>query len=455
MGDQTTERTGPISLKRWFGIPFVILFVIPASLLVYRESRLWGLPDIGDPFDVEAFGTMELADEENAALEYRTADKLIPDFEDPNSDKLQETLEKGWSSATPEIRQWLEENRPALEIWLEGTRKPRALYCQPKETYLETMISVAGNRSLARLSGLVAARLESEQDLVNAWKLHRAGVRHGQHMGMHDSIARLSGMAVFAIHVPGIVRWSHHPEVSKDMLRQSIEDLQADFQMTPPISRILKNEYFFDMNRLRRKQDWEDFWSEGSIPKFELFLKNEPILSRRITQLAYQNWLSQCDQIHRNESAFHPGDLNLFTPEAGFGESELFSPKKIDDYHQISLLANRWLRSRMGLMEANFRNVARQGILLVVLAAQLHYREHGRFPEQAAELLTGSLKEIPPDTLSDKPEAIKYRRLTDDRCLIWSAGGNHVDDGGNIDRSWADDDMDYGFEIGPEGWKGN
>lgn len=40
--------------SRYVGIPLAILLLCVAAALHYRESRLAAVPDIGDPFDVEA-----------------------------------------------------------------------------------------------------------------------------------------------------------------------------------------------------------------------------------------------------------------------------------------------------------------------------------------------------------------------------------------------------------------
>ena len=50
-------------------IPLMILLGLLAAPFMYRMQRINKLPDIGDPFGVEAFGTGEITDEENAFVE--------------------------------------------------------------------------------------------------------------------------------------------------------------------------------------------------------------------------------------------------------------------------------------------------------------------------------------------------------------------------------------------------
>ncbi|MCH7688306.1 MAG: hypothetical protein IH899_16765, partial [Planctomycetes bacterium] len=62
-------------------IPLMILLALLTAPFMYRMHRINMLPDIGDPFDVEAFGTVEITDEENAFVEYRAASKLLREME--------------------------------------------------------------------------------------------------------------------------------------------------------------------------------------------------------------------------------------------------------------------------------------------------------------------------------------------------------------------------------------
>ena len=126
------------------GIPLFLAVVILFGPFVYRQSRLAGLPDIGDPFDIEKFGTVEITDEENAFVEYNRASLPYA----PGG--VDEVIEQGWSTATPAIRKWLDDNRDALELLKTGSKKPKALIGQPKDQSYLTMIGVRKHRALSR-----------------------------------------------------------------------------------------------------------------------------------------------------------------------------------------------------------------------------------------------------------------------------------------------------------------
>jgi hypothetical protein len=52
------------------------LILVAASLWAWWALQLWGLPDIGDPFDVKAFQAVRVPDEHNAFVEYCHAETL-------------------------------------------------------------------------------------------------------------------------------------------------------------------------------------------------------------------------------------------------------------------------------------------------------------------------------------------------------------------------------------------
>jgi hypothetical protein len=65
----------------------------------------------------------------------------------------------------------------------------------------------------------------------------------------------------------------------------------------------------------------------------------------------------------------------------------------------------------------------------VILAALFRYREtHGELPESLNQLVPSLFKVVPHDIMDGQP--MRYRRLENGGCLLWSIGKNRVDDGG-------------------------
>jgi hypothetical protein len=141
------------------GLPLALLLCLAGSPFVYRAMRLAGLPDCGPPFDVEAFGTQDVPDAENAFVEYRAAEKLYQRMPSSKADdeSFDKAMEEGWSEANANIRKWVADNRASMEIRRRGTEKPDAIYLQPKDGTYETLLPVVqAARGFGRLAHLEA-----------------------------------------------------------------------------------------------------------------------------------------------------------------------------------------------------------------------------------------------------------------------------------------------------------
>ena len=82
------------------------------ALAVWWWKSLDGLPDIGDPFDVAAYCAIRVPADQNAFTYLRRAEeKLTPS---PSH------LALSWSQADPKLREWVEANRQAIELFQQG-----------------------------------------------------------------------------------------------------------------------------------------------------------------------------------------------------------------------------------------------------------------------------------------------------------------------------------------------
>jgi hypothetical protein len=436
------------------GIPVFVVLVLLASPFIYRSSQLAGLPDIGDPFDVEAFGTVEITDEENAFIEYRDAAALLTEMTDAVTESYTRVGEEGWSAANDELRQWLRDNRAALEIWRKGTQKPRALCHQPRLIRIDTFLLVASNlRDLGRLAQMEGSKLEAEGNFQAAWEWYRAIFCFSRHLGQHGMLLeRMIGMALHAITAGVMEQRSRNSSVNADELRKALEAIRVAFQMTPPASTSYKVAYLSLRNSLAEPNLTvvEQFGLapagfEGRLATTWFFLTNEPEVTRRLSQHCYGNWLEQIDKPRhaRPAQSAIAGLFQTATP-ASPGRLEL-SASEIENYLRSSQIAAYVLGVMSTFDESIGREQARQGALEVVLAAQIYRREQGKFPEKAEDLLDGILDDLPADPFAKAGETIHYRRLPEG-FAVWSIGPNRRDDGG--DFSFADsEDGDVGYEV--------
>src|SRR4051812_21689443 len=88
------------SPRRLWPYLLVPLAIIPATW-IWWATQLWGLPDIGDPFDVGAFQTQTSPEERNAFVLYReSADKRVPPIAADGTRGLFPGNDAQWSRAS-------------------------------------------------------------------------------------------------------------------------------------------------------------------------------------------------------------------------------------------------------------------------------------------------------------------------------------------------------------------
>lgn len=242
------------------GLPVAALLLAASGVLVCREARLRGLPDIGEPFDIDQFDAIDVAAEENAWPHYEAAGGMLASPPGIRFDEVNAAHENGWDAATLALKQWLEDNRQALERWRLGTTRPFCLRVRPSEIAIDTFAgSVQEAHTFTDLAILMALRLESEGDPQAAWGWHRALFRFSRHRGMHDAmIERLVGNAIHAISLRPITRWSANPVLGPKVLLAALSDVREDFRLTAPPSIGLKYEYLLERDTLARLDEVRD-----------------------------------------------------------------------------------------------------------------------------------------------------------------------------------------------------
>ncbi len=147
----------------------LLLLAIVAGPPLWWATQLWGLPDIGDPFDVAAFRAMTIPDDRNAFVPYRQAAGLLKPLkvpENPSSKRINWFAR--WAKAEPEFRRWVEANHEALALYHQGAEMPNALDPSPLFGQEHDRMTEALS-SFQRLALLEASRLEEQGDMAGAW----------------------------------------------------------------------------------------------------------------------------------------------------------------------------------------------------------------------------------------------------------------------------------------------
>jgi hypothetical protein len=425
-------RTGAIGRFQTRRGRFLGLGVL-AALLAVLVSWIWGirtldgLPDVGDPFDVaEARRPIDIADWDNAYVLYVEAKREM--LKRPAALSRVAFDELTWAKAGDDVRDFVDKNRPALELWREGSERPAAIYNQPGNLAIDTLLPVIQEVApLASLAGLEGSRHEHEGAMDQAWNWYRAMLRSSRHFGMHGVLVeRMIGASQHKVAARHIMRWAADPRVDARLLRKALEDTLLADAMTPPMSETLKLEYLMylrDLEEMRvivqdipmpggrfgvLEQMVAATGAKAPIQRFCLRASNDVERSRRAARLLFANWLAQVDKpatkrapiaiskptlIYASDPtappaarAVDPDVLNMAIDHTALAH-EMFRPAGQDG---TPMSRAPWEGDGHLARESRHR-----AALIVKLAAELFRREHNKPPATAGALVGSYLKVLP------------------------------------------------------------
>jgi hypothetical protein len=462
---EDSTRTRSRRLKR---SAIGILILVVAVPVGYRAYEVLDTPDVGEPFDVEAFASYSLPDERNAFTYYRKAVKLFvteqavmdSDATIKSSDfwKSWTAAAEGWEHAIPGVRRWVAVNRPMLAEWKHGADCAESLEYSPADLLAGIPWSSDSAQRLqncARLQDLEGMRLIAEGHPTEAWGCFRNLLRASRHLAMHGTcLDTLVGNAIGELGVCGGVKWSGQKSVGAVQLKNAIRDLLSVEEMRTPPSDTIKLDYvFFKLA--------ETGHAYGTSGRSWIRSTGYPAELGRAARLVVANLLTQVDRPRYLRTPVHPGhfglfeldpkeppNLNLRPPEEieRFAETSAGTVAKMlrqiapDAANEIQLYDPQIAMSGLqAAYEAQDTAQARRESLRLALALQLHIREHGEFPASLDELVKrGYLKSIPPDPFG-KGEPFRYGResTTPGSAVVWSIWTDGVDQGGVEKVDWV------------------
>ena len=223
-------------LGSWRVRRVLAVFVVGAIVFaIWRAYSLTGLPDVGAPFDVaEAIKPIAIPDSENAFVVYAKAHARLG--RPAAAIRQSEAWKKGdWSRSDSALRTYLAANRPALDVWREGSERPKAIYHQIDNARIETVVPLVTNLGeFTQMALLEAGRLEAAGDVDGAWGWYRAILRSSRHTSHGFLIQRLVGGALYRRASERVTRWAADPAGDATHLRQALEEVLAINAMTPP-----------------------------------------------------------------------------------------------------------------------------------------------------------------------------------------------------------------------------
>jgi hypothetical protein len=398
----------------------VLLAMIIAPPL-WWSIQLWGLPDVGAPFEEEAFRSIRIPDDRNAFVLYRQAARVLKPLASSRKPSEMPLRQRGpWPKDEMEGLRWVEENRQAMTVYRQGTERPDALDLELPTTPQSWEIIIA-LRSLHVLARLEGTRLEHQGDMAGAWGWYRAALRATYHMCLRGSVGmRMNAQVAHGELREQVTQWAADPRTTPAMIRQALDDAIACEAFTPSDSYTLKAEYpeiermldnpnnpgrYAPFLRLRRTLRLTAYLLTPeqleAIADVWRWWRREPERSRRVLRLAFANWLAYEDLPPDRRPSPSPGisgpyDFYDLGPDAP-AKARALSPAALDHWLASSSDAFELMRGwRIQALRVSER--AGHRALVVLLASELYRRDHrGDNPPSDEALVGPYLKTLPDD----------------------------------------------------------
>jgi hypothetical protein len=409
--------------KRLALLGLYCLLIVFAGVLLWRESRLAGLPEIRDPFDTASLLALEVADVRNAFVLYKEASEKAK-----RDEAMERRLSAGsyaWPAATDkEALAYLAANAEALATWRRGSERPDALYTPLRElTYEIRLPLVQDHRLFFRLAMFETSRLEAAGDMAGAWGWYRAALRGSRLLGRHGTIiAWLVGCAEYANASTKIAAWAADSRVDAAHLQTALADILEINALTAPNSEALQGEYVSGLRMVSdparmfaffKAEPWAMEEVDMKIWYYHLpgfwsarcFLDHEPERSRRIFKLMFQNWMAQCDKPPSERPRMLGTAANprmLFDTEPPRGA---LRPVDLVPRIESALLAKTVSPVYASIQGAFDRNRAQRASLVIMLAEKLFERKFGKPPSSHDELIGPCLQRFPDEYVKPVDDA--------------------------------------------------
>ncbi len=416
---------------RWIGksrkricMAVTLVLVILASPPLWWFLQLAGLPDIGEPFDVAAFRAFRVPDDRNAFVLYGQAAVLLkPSPEYRATSGVNDILAR-WSTASPEVRRWADENREAVAVYCQGASRPDALDPDAglERQSFKTFSALWSFRLLVLLK---ASRLEEQGDMASAWDLYRAMMRTIRHVGIHGDIYRRNMVQCWHRDLRNrLMIWADDKRTTPALLRHAIDDVTACEALANSERDSLKAGYLAASALLESPSSpgrqvplvrFQRFWH----PDYQLnpeqiqalwdgwrLFRREPERSRRLIRLITANWLAYldlpADVRPKPDPQFAAFDFYRFAPQSP-PQARALSPEALDRWFDTAFDAQQVL----GFIDASGIQTMEQANhvdFLVLLGTELYHRDHGTDPPTPDALVGPYLKSLPADFLTKKPK---------------------------------------------------
>ncbi|MEZ6045911.1 MAG: hypothetical protein R3C11_10115 [Planctomycetaceae bacterium] len=389
-----------------------LVLVMLVYFIAWRTYRIHSIPDVGAPFDVEAYlAKYELAENQYQEIFVETfelsleidSDKLTSDgYSDFDRER---TILLENFQAFSEFQSHFELLQPLLDRWKAVAEHTDGFLIHPYEyPGPEIEFSLSFVDDLNNLILLESANLIHKNELEKTWDLYRDYLliqkqsRAGSFRNSYHAIEH------FELFSDQFRIYLENSELTTDRLRQIHQEMNSIIETYPPLHEV----FYYDYVR-----SWHAYTSKHQ--NFIDSASGKKELMRRSLNLFLNNWLAHCDEpqdvrpghlIYEFESI--PHELMMeYNPyaERRYAYSESY---KRDQYAAELITAFDHLKNEEALAsplefgltayEAKLRQQDQNNWLNQLhFALQIYQREKGVFPTNLEELVPGYLKELPPE----------------------------------------------------------
>jgi hypothetical protein len=400
------------------------LALVAGVFAIWWLTSLYGLPDIGDPFDVAAFKSYQIPDDQNGVAFFQRAfEKLTPLPEVPNATKTAAAT-GSWSKLDPKLQRWVEENRPAIALLQQGADRSDVNWGSADEFFWHRfpMFNPGGLLWLALVEG---GRRAETGDLAGAWDCYRAVLRTTTHLRRRGNMSLRHIVNTFHGQLRRrLADWAADPKTTIPQLRRALDEATLS-QPKPEWDVVsLKLEYLHLMRSLEQPRyslhraiDEDvtyrigDYQVPDDLAMYlflgERFLKREPERSQRAVRLLFANWLAHLEGPNPRQTSpavrvsFSPKNrpnivpVYPISPETTAG-ARVLSPRDLASW----LVTTKDAKSFLGVgIWSALSNQERRGYrqLVVLFAEELYRRDHGVLPTSDDALLGTYLQTLPDD----------------------------------------------------------
>jgi hypothetical protein len=415
-------------LRQLARVTFVLaigLALAAAAFAIWRLNSLNGLPDIGDPFDVAAFRAFSIPDDQNAFTFLRRADEALTPM--PGATRAAGVSGVvSWSEADPKLREWVEANREAIELFQQGAEQSDA--ANPAGE------SVVNGQRLALFVLLEGDRRQERGDTAGAWDCYRAVLRMATHTRRRGSLRQRQDLDAYwdGFLQRRLETWAADPRTTIPQLRNALDHVLKSEPRPDWDSFAIKAAYLEMMRALEQPVPlltWEEIGWEytyrlgdmqlspdmvGYLYAARRFLLREPERSRRVLRLLYANYLAHVEHTGRRKPAararFHVAKqtsgalLYPVSPDAP-ADARALSPREVarwlvtaNDIKLRIFVGNNvqwpWSPDRLKDRRA-------YSDLVLMLAREIYRRERGSLPPSDDALVGTYLKSLPDDGSAD------------------------------------------------------